>query len=415
MGNSEVGHLNLGAGRPVLQDLPRIDAAIADGTLLRRGRRSSTACAAGRATGRAPPPRQPDRARAASTPTTAISSPWSSSRAAQRRPERPRPRAARRARHAAALGARLRRRPRGAGSRRPTPTPAIATVGGRYFAMDRDGRWDRVERGYDAIVHGVGEPRAERDRRDRGRLRPRRERRVRRADRHRRGRRRGPRRAIRSSTPTSGPTGRASSTHALADPRLRRLRPGVARRPARPRRDLLVVTMTEYEAGLPVEVAFPPEEARSLAQAFSEAGWRQFHVAETEKYAHVTYFFNGGVEAPYPGRGAAARSRARKVATYDLAPEMSAVGVTDALVEAIGSGALRLHRRQLRQPGHGRPHRRVGRDDRRRSRSSTPASAGSSPRSRRSTPTIRPRPARCWRSPPTTATPTSCATRPATR
>ena len=59
--------------------------------------------------------------------------------------------------------------------------------------------------------------------------------------------------------------------------------------------------MTEYEAGLPVEVAFPPEEARSLAQAFSEAGWRQFHVAETEKYAHVTYFFNGGVEAPYPG------------------------------------------------------------------------------------------------------------------
>ena len=64
---------------------------------------------------------------------------------------------------------------------------------------------------------------------------------------------------------------------------------------------LLVVTMTEYESGLPVEVAFPPEEAVSLAQAFSEAGWRQFHVAETEKYAHVTYFFNGGVEPPYPG------------------------------------------------------------------------------------------------------------------
>ncbi len=59
--------------------------------------------------------------------------------------------------------------------------------------------------------------------------------------------------------------------------------------------------MTEYEAGLPVEVAFPPEEARSLAQASSEAGWRQLHVAETEKYAHVTYFFNGGREAPLPG------------------------------------------------------------------------------------------------------------------
>ena len=95
--------------------------------------------------------------------------------------------------------------------------------------------------------------------------------------------------------------------------------------------------MTEYEAGLPVEVAFPPEEARSLAQTFSEAGWRQFHVAETEKYAHVTYFFNGGVEAPYPGEERRLIP-SRKVATYDLAPEMSAVGVTDALVEAIASG-----------------------------------------------------------------------------
>ena len=95
--------------------------------------------------------------------------------------------------------------------------------------------------------------------------------------------------------------------------------------------------MTEYEGGLPVEVAFPPEEARSLAQVFSEAGWRQFHVAETEKYAHVTYFFNGGVEPPYPGEERRLIP-SPKVATYDLEPAMSAVGVTDALVEAIGSG-----------------------------------------------------------------------------
>ena len=101
--------------------------------------------------------------------------------------------------------------------------------------------------------------------------------------------------------------------------------------------DLFVVTMTEYEAGLPVEVAFPPEEARSLAQTFSEAGWRQFHVAETEKYAHVTYFFNGGVEPPYPGEERRLIP-SPKVATYDLAPAMSAEGVADALVEAIGSG-----------------------------------------------------------------------------
>ena len=94
--------------------------------------------------------------------------------------------------------------------------------------------------------------------------------------------------------------------------------------------------MTEYEAGLPVGVAFPPEEARSLAQAFSEAGWRQAHIAETEKYAHVTYFFNGGVEAPFPGEERLLVP-SPKVATYDLQPEMSAAGVTDALVAAIAS------------------------------------------------------------------------------
>ena len=95
--------------------------------------------------------------------------------------------------------------------------------------------------------------------------------------------------------------------------------------------------MTEYESGLPVEVAFGPEEARSLAQAFSEAGWTQFHVAETEKYAHVTYFFNGGVETAWPGEERRLVP-SPKVATYDLQPEMSAAGVTEELVAAIGSG-----------------------------------------------------------------------------
>ena len=60
--------------------------------------------------------------------------------------------------------------------------------------------------------------------------------------------------------------------------------------------------MTEYEAGLPVAVAFPPEDgAVARPRSFATPGWRQFHVAETEKYAHVTYFFNGGIEAPFPG------------------------------------------------------------------------------------------------------------------
>jgi 2,3-bisphosphoglycerate-independent phosphoglycerate mutase len=94
--------------------------------------------------------------------------------------------------------------------------------------------------------------------------------------------------------------------------------------------------MTEYEAGLPVEVAFPPEEARSLTRAVSEAGWRQFHVAETEKYAHVTYFFNGGRESPFAGE-TRRLIPSPKVATYDRQPEMSAAAVTDALVDAIAS------------------------------------------------------------------------------
>ena len=131
--------------------------------------------------------------------------------------------------------------------------------------------------------------------------------------------------------------------------------------------------MTEYEEGLPVEVAFPPEEAYSLAHAASDAGWRQFHVAETEKYAHVTYFFNGGREAPLPGEDRLLVP-SPKVATYDLQPSMSAPGVADALVEAIRSGDYDLIVANFANPdmvGHtgrlGR-HRRGARDDRRLSR-----------------------------------------------
>jgi 2,3-bisphosphoglycerate-independent phosphoglycerate mutase len=99
--------------------------------------------------------------------------------------------------------------------------------------------------------------------------------------------------------------------------------------------------MTEYEADLPVAVAFPPEVVPCLAGAAAEAGWRQFHVAETEKYAHVTYFLNGGREAPFEGEERVLVP-SPKVATYDLAPAMSAEGVTDALLEAIGSGRFDL-------------------------------------------------------------------------
>jgi 2,3-bisphosphoglycerate-independent phosphoglycerate mutase len=75
-----------------------------------------------------------------------------------------------------------------------------------------------------------------------------------------------------------------------------------------------------------------------LAEIFSKLGWRQFHVAETEKYAHVTYFFNGGVEVPFPGEDRVLVP-SPKVATYDLQPEMSAAGVTQELVRAVESDA----------------------------------------------------------------------------
>ena len=159
--------------------------------------------------------------------------------------------------------------------------------------------------------------------------------------------------------------------------------------------------MTEYEAGLPVRVAFPPLLVTGLAEIFSRLGWRQFHVAETEKYAHVTYFFNGGVEEAFPGEERVLVP-SPKVATYDLQPEMSAAGVTDALVRAIESDAYDFIVANYANPdmvGHTG----VWRAAVPRASSSTAAWGGS--------------PMPCWAAPgccasrPTTATPTRCATK----
>jgi 2,3-bisphosphoglycerate-independent phosphoglycerate mutase len=106
--------------------------------------------------------------------------------------------------------------------------------------------------------------------------------------------------------------------------------------------DLAVATISCYEEGLPVAVAFPSQDvAHPVARAVSEAGLAQFHAAETEKYAHVTFFFNGGREDPFPGEERALIP-SPKVATYDLQPEMSAAGVTDAVIAAIDSGEYRF-------------------------------------------------------------------------
>jgi 2,3-bisphosphoglycerate-independent phosphoglycerate mutase len=107
-------------------------------------------------------------------------------------------------------------------------------------------------------------------------------------------------------------------------------------------RDLLITTLTEYQArdDLPVAVAFPPLEIDSLAGYLSRLGLRQLHIAETEKYAHVTYFFNGGVEEPFPGEERILVPSRRDVPTYDLAPEMSAPAITDELTAALASDAF---------------------------------------------------------------------------
>ena len=333
MGNSEVGHLNLGAGRPVLQDLPRIDAAIADGSF---DERPAFLAATARAneTGRrihAISLIGPGGVHANDRHLVALAA------LANRHGVDVEVHALLDGRDtppSSALGFMRDLEDRLAAA---NPGARIASVGGRYYAMDRDTRWERTEQGYDAIVHGEGAnhagsateaieaayARGETDEFviptviDGGGG------------------------AIRDREPVVHMAFRADRarqlTHALADGADFDGfdRTSATGRPAPT--DLLVVTMTEYEEGLPVLVAFPPETAHSLSQAFSEAGWRQFHVAETEKYAHVTYFFNGGIEAPWPGEDRLLVP-SPKVATYDLQPEMSAPGVTDALVDAIRSG-----------------------------------------------------------------------------
>jgi 2,3-bisphosphoglycerate-independent phosphoglycerate mutase len=334
MGNSEVGHLNLGAGRPVLQDLPRIDAAIADGSF---GTRPALLAACDRAArgggclhiiGLVGPGgvHANDRHLVAlaalgherGVPAVLVHT------LLDGRDTPPRSALA----FVADLEARL---------AAAHPAARIATVGGRYWAMDRDRRWERTERGYDAIVHGVGAGAASA------------------AAAIGAAYERGQSDEFVTPTVIDGVNAHLRSGEAIvfvnfrAD-RARQLTHALADGPefagfdraapdgTPPPNGLFVVTMTEYEAGLPVEVAFPQAEARSLAQAVSEAGWRQFHVAETEKYAHVTYFFNGGRESPFAGE----KRRlipSPKVATYDREPEMSAAGVTDALVDAIASGS----------------------------------------------------------------------------
>jgi 2,3-bisphosphoglycerate-independent phosphoglycerate mutase len=328
MGNSEVGHLNLGAGRPVLQDLPRIDAAVADGSFEANPallKAIDHAAATGRRLhliGLIGPGGVHSVDRHA---VTIAKLAWTNG--------------ARDVVVHALLDGRD-TPPRSADDFLPDfqarlgqahPSARIATVGGRYFGMDRDRRWDRTRRAYEAIVDGEGlrAPSAV----------------AAVADAYARGEDD----EFVQPTVIDGVDGRVRDGDAVVHFNFRADRArqlvhafvdedefsGFPRR-SRPR-DLLFVTLTEYETGLPVEVAFPPVIVDSLAAHFSRLGWRQFHVAETEKYAHVTYFFNGGVEEAWPGEDRLLVP-SPQVATYDLEPAMNAAGVTDALVGAVDGG-----------------------------------------------------------------------------
>ncbi len=133
-------------------------------------------------------------------------------------------------------------------------------------------------------------------------------------------------------------------------------------------------TMTQYDAKVDVPVAFPPQSlAMILGEVLSKHGVSQLRTAETEKYAHVTYFFNGGAEPAVPGRGAAARPVEPR--RGDLRPRARDVGGAGHRRRGRGAQAGRadVHPRQLRQPRHGRPHRQARARHQRRSRRSTRA------------------------------------------
>jgi 2,3-bisphosphoglycerate-independent phosphoglycerate mutase len=325
MGNSEVGHLNLGAGRVVYQDIARVDNAIEDGTFAERlGLEAAVSHA--RETGATLhlvglvsdggvhshirhftalldllPEDVPVRLHCITdgrdtSPTGGIG-------------------------YVGALADRCSDREHW----------SIATVCGRYWAMDRDRRWERTKRAFDLIVSGEADSWADDV-------------------------------SFLEESYADGvtdefvePTGirgvgeagiGAEDVVFLLNFRADRMRQltaalsvpdfdGFDRLAALPSR---IVTMTEYADGMPVTVAFSPENVRTgLSEFLASLGKKQLKVAETEKYAHVTYFFNGGEETPWPGEDRTLIP-SPKVATYDLQPEMSCREVADAVIGGIRDG-----------------------------------------------------------------------------
>ena len=328
MGNSEVGHLNLGAGAIVKQDLARIDEAVADGSFF-EDEALLAAC---------------DRARRSPrgrlhllglVSDGGVHSGWEHIEATiELASQEGVPdivfHAFTDGRDTLPHGGRgyleeLERWLRQAGR--------VATVSGRYYAMDRDTRWERTKLAYDAIVHAQGL------------------------------------RAV-SSTEAIEAAYERGETDEFVKPGVIgdydgaaagdvaifiNFRPDRARQLTRALADpdfsefprsgpiLDLTTMTEYRKGWPYPVAFP--EARpqtTLAEVIAKAGGRQLHVAETEKYAHVTYFFNGGREEEWEGEERRLVDSPRDVPTYDHKPQMSARAAADAFVSGWSEGSYKF-------------------------------------------------------------------------
>jgi len=214
-------------------------------------------------------------------------------------------------------------------------TGGIASITGRYFAMDRDNRWDRIKLAYDLLVHGQSEFSAESavEGLEAAYVRGENDEFVK------------PTKILNNAHIQDGDSvifmnfrsDRARElSHAFVDSEFEKF----------DRKNKLnlahYVSLTEYEAGLKAEVAYGPQSLdQVLGQVIAENNLKQLRIAETEKYAHVTFFFNGGLETCFPGEDRILVN-SPKVATYDLKPEMSAYELTDKLIEAIKSNQYDL-------------------------------------------------------------------------
>ncbi|MCW2955816.1 MAG: 2,3-bisphosphoglycerate-independent phosphoglycerate mutase, partial [Thermoleophilia bacterium] len=339
IGNSEVGHLNLGAGRVVYQDLTRIARAVSDGSFRDTAALVGAADAAANGSGvlhvvglasfggvhshldhivevvRLAARRNVREVRVHAITDGRDVAPNASLRDLEW----------------------LERKLGDIEATEDGCRARIVSVIGRYWAMDRDNRWDRTERAFDLFVNRRG------------------------------NRASSARDAVRQSH-EAGITDEFVEPYVIAlddagdgivhgdavvfanfrPDRMRQLVPAltasvfdgferdVAYRPVRH-----AATMTEYDATLGLPIAFPPHRlTHTLADVLEEDGIGQLHVAETEKYAHVTYFFNGGVEGIHDGEMRRLADSPRDVATYDLKPEMSVAAVADLFAEGFAHPAI---------------------------------------------------------------------------